>query len=181
MSRYAAFLRGVNLGPNRRVTSSGLRSLFEEMGFSDVDTFRTSGNVVFSAGSEPRAKMATRIEHGLDESLGYEVSIFLRNANEVRALAAHQPFARKLVEASYGKLQVSMLNWRPTAQARRDVLALAEDDDRLAFGARELYWLPSGGTRDSPLDLKAIDKLLGPTTMRTKGTIDQLAAKFFAD
>jgi uncharacterized protein (DUF1697 family) len=181
MSRYAAFLRGVNLGPNRRVTSSGLRSLFEGMGFRDVDTFRTSGNVVFSAGGEPRAKMAARIEHGLEESLGYEVSIFLRNANEVRTLAAHQPFPRKLVEASKGKLQVSMLTGRPTAGARRGVLALADDDDKLAFGDCELYWLPSGGTRGSSLDLKAIDKLLGSTTMRTKGTIDQLAAKFFGD
>jgi hypothetical protein len=29
------------------------------------------------------------------------------------------------------------------------------------------------------MDLKAIAELLGPTTMRTKGTIDQLAAKYF--
>jgi hypothetical protein len=59
------------------------------------------------------------------------------------------------------------------------VLALATDQDLLAFGKRELYWLPSGGTADSALDRKAIDALLGPTTMRTKATVEQLAAKFF--
>jgi hypothetical protein len=35
--------------------------------------------------------------------------------------------------------------------------------------------------RDSALDLGSIEKLLGPTTMRTKGTIELLAAKYFAD
>ena len=60
------------------------------------------------------------------------------------------------------------------------MLALATDQDLLAFGKRELFWLPSGGTLDSELDRKAIDRLLGPTTMRTKGTVDLLAAKFFS-
>lgn len=60
------------------------------------------------------------------------------------------------------------------------MLDLAGDDDRLAFGPRELFWLPSGGTRDSALDMKTIEKLLGPTTMRTKGTVEQLVAKHFA-
>jgi hypothetical protein len=32
---------------------------------------------------------------------------------------------------------------------------------------------------DSALDLKAIEKLLGAVTMRTKNTIEQIAAKHF--
>ena len=60
------------------------------------------------------------------------------------------------------------------------MLALATDADRLAFGDREVFWLPAGGTQDSALDQKAIGKLLGSTTMRTKGTIDQLVAKYFS-
>jgi uncharacterized protein (DUF1697 family) len=60
------------------------------------------------------------------------------------------------------------------------VLALADERDRLALDGRELYWLPSGGTIDSELDLKAIGRLLGAMTMRTKNTIAQLAARHFA-
>ena len=150
------------------------------MGFRDVDTFRTSGNVIFDAGSEPPTRMVDRIEQGLAESLGWEVTVFLRTATEIRAIADRRPFADKLVESSGGKLQVALLSGKPSARTRRDVLALATDDDRLAFGDRELYWLPSGGIRDSVLDLKAVEKLLGSTTIRTKGTVDQLAAKYFA-
>jgi uncharacterized protein (DUF1697 family) len=173
--RYAAFLRAVNLGRNRRVTSARLKSLFEEAGAEEVATFRTSGNVVFEA---PR-DIARALEKHLEKALGHEVVIFLRTAKELKEIAAHEPFPPKQVEASKGKLQVSMLDRKPTAATRKKVLALATEQDPLAFGGRELYWLPSGGTMESELDRNAVDKLLGPTTMRTKGTVELLAAKFF--
>ncbi len=180
MSKHAAFLRGVNLGPRRRVSSAQLRSLFEEIGFEDVATFRSSGNVVFEADREPRAKLAGRIERAFVESLGWESMVFVRGADELRAIAAHEPFDRKLVAASKGKLQVSLLDAKPSAAKWSQALALATERDLLARGARELYWLPSGGTRDSTLNTKAIAELLGPTTMRTKGTIEQLVGKYLA-
>jgi uncharacterized protein (DUF1697 family) len=173
--RYAAFLRAVNLGRNRRVSGAELKALFEEVGVEDVATFRTSGNVVFEA---PR-DMTGKLEAHLEEALGHEVVIFLRTASELKTIAAHEPFPAGEVEPSKGKLQVSLLASKPTAATRKKALALATDEDRLAFGKRELYWLPSGGTLDSSLDQRALGELLGPTTMRTKGTIDQLAAKFF--
>jgi uncharacterized protein (DUF1697 family) len=174
--RYAAFLRAVNLGRNRRVTSAQLKSLFEDAGAEEVATFRTSGNVVFEA---PR-DMARTLETHLEQALGHEVVIFLRTASDVKEIAAHEPFPPKDVEASSGKLQVALLDKKPTAATRKKALALATDQDVLAFGKRELYWLPSGGTMESELDRKALDELLGPTTMRTKGTVELLAAKFFA-
>jgi uncharacterized protein (DUF1697 family) len=174
--RYAAFLRAVNLGRNRRVSGAQLKALFEEVGAEDVATFRTSGNVAFEA---PR-DMTQELEGHLEKALGHEVMIFLRTARELRAMAAHEPFPAGEVEASKGNLQVLLLGSKPSAAKRKQVLALATDEDRLAFGPRELYWLPSGGTLDSSLDQTAIGELLGQNTMRTKGTIEQLASKFFA-
>jgi uncharacterized protein (DUF1697 family) len=180
MPTHAAFLRAVNLGPNRKISSAQLRALFEELGFGDVQTFRTSGNVVFEAGRESPAKIAARIEQGLAAVLGDKAKIYLRTDQEIRALAAHEPFPRKVVEASAGKLQVVLLDNKPAAKAQKEVTALASDEDRLEFGDRELFWLPSGGIRDSGLNFRAIEKLLGLNTIRTKGTIEQLAAKYFA-
>jgi uncharacterized protein (DUF1697 family) len=169
----------MNLG-GRRITNADLRAHFEAMGLEEVGVFRASGNVVFSAGEESPATLTARIERELAAALAYEVPVYLRSAAEVRAVAAHQPFPAEEVAAARGKLQVDLLLEPPTAAQRREVLALALPDDRLAFGGeRELYWLPSGGTLESQLDLKAIARLLGPTTRRTKGTMEQLAAKFF--
>jgi uncharacterized protein (DUF1697 family) len=180
VAQYAAFLRGVNLGPNRRVSGAELRTAFEDMGFEDVGTFRASGNVVFGGASGSEAKLKATVEEGLLAATGMEIVVFLRSAAEMRAIAGFGPFKPGLVAKSKGKLQVSMLPKKPTAAAQKKVLALATDDDPLAFGDRELYWLPSGGQMESDLDLKAIEKLVGPSTRRTMGTMEQLTAKFFA-
>jgi uncharacterized protein (DUF1697 family) len=173
--KFAAFLRAVNVGRNHRVTSAELCEIFEAVGAEEVATFRTSGNVVFEAPRDMRAK----IEKALEKTLGYDVGVFTRTARELAEIADSQPFKPAQVKKSKGKLQVSMLSAKPSAAKRKQVLALATDDDLLAFGKRELFWLPSGGTLESTLDRKAIDKLLGPTTMRTKGTVEQLTARFF--
>jgi uncharacterized protein (DUF1697 family) len=179
--RYAAFLRGINVG-GHRITNDELRKACEAVGLEDVATFRASGNVIFAAedGPDP-GTIVDRIESGLGGTLGYEVPVFLRTAAEVTAIASHQPFAAKLVAGSAGKLQVSLLVARPSAQAKKTALALATEEDRLAIRDRELYWLPSGGQLESELDLNAIEAALGLSTRRTKGTMEQVAAKFFAD
>jgi uncharacterized protein (DUF1697 family) len=179
MTRYVAFLRGMNVG-GHRIANAELCAAFGQIGLPDAATFRASGNVIFDAPAvEAREELATRIEHGLERILGYAVPVFLRDAAETRAIAAHRPFPAELVDASKGKLQVVLLAAKPKAKLRDEALARATDADRLALAGRELYWLPSGGTIDSDLDLAAVAKLLGGlTTMRTKGTIELIAAKF---
>jgi uncharacterized protein (DUF1697 family) len=179
MERLAAFLRGMNLG-KRRLKNEELRAAFTALGFEGVHSFRASGNVAFAAPPGSLVELTARIEAGLAETLGYAVPTFLRTAEEVRRIAAHAPFDPELIGASAGKLQVMLLMDAPSSGARRGVLAIGDERDRLAFGERELYWLPSGGLLKSELDLKAIAALLGPSTTRTKGTIEQLAVKHFA-
>ena len=176
MERYVAFLRGMNLG-KRRIKNDELRAEFEALGFEEVATFRASGNVIFAAAKKSEGALAKEIDGGLGEALGYVVPVFLRTDAEVAAIAAREPFDAKAVASSKGKLQVTMLAKKPTAAARKKVLALATEEDSLEIVARELFWLPSGGTLESELDHKAIAKALGQGTQRTMGTIEQIAAK----
>jgi uncharacterized protein (DUF1697 family) len=178
MDRYVAFLRGMNLG-NRRIKNEELRAHFEAMGFEEVATFRASGNVIFATPKrEAESKLAARVEAELGKRLGYDVPVFLRSDAEIAAVAAQKPFPAARVKKSKGKLQVSLLQKKPSATAKKKVLALATDEDLLTISERELYWLPSGGLIESDLDLKAIEKLLGADTRRTMGTIEQIAAKY---
>jgi uncharacterized protein (DUF1697 family) len=178
MDRYVAFLRGMNLG-KRRIKNDELRAHFEAMGFEEVATFRASGNVIFATQKrEAESKLAARVESVLDKRLGYDVPVFLRSDAEIAAVAAQAPFPAAKVKKSKGKLQVSLLQKKPSAAAKKKVLALATAEDLLAISERELYWLPSGGLLESDLDLKAIEKLLGADTRRTMGTIEQIAAKY---
>jgi uncharacterized protein (DUF1697 family) len=170
----------MNVG-GHRLTNEELRGHLIAMGFAEVATFRASGNVVVAARDQPPRELAEQIERGLAASLGYEVPTFIRAAPQMQAIAALQPFGVDRVGADGGKLQVMLLATPPSPGTRDAVLELASADDRLAFGEHELYWLPRGGMLDSALDLKAIERLLGVMTMRTKNTIEQIAGKYFAD
>lgn len=175
--RYAAFLRGMNLG-KRRIQNTELCAAFEEIGLEKPAAFLASGNVVFESKARSLPRLRERIESGLEETLGYAVPTFLRTGDQVRALAEVAPFSPAR-GVKNGKVQVTLLADAPTPAAKRDVLALATDDDQLAFGDRALFWLPTGGLSDSVLDLKEIRKRLGEGTTRTQNTLARMAKKFF--
>jgi uncharacterized protein (DUF1697 family) len=165
---YAAFLRAINVG-GRRITGPDLCKPFAKMGFGEPRSFRASGNVVFDA---PRKPAESRIEEGLEKALGYDVAVFLRGPRELASLAVAEPFEPD------ARFHVMFLKRLPPAARQRETLALSTDDDRLAFGDRELFWRPRGRMLESGLDLKLVGKLIGLNTVRTNGTVAQMAAKY---
>ena len=174
MAMNVAFLRGINVA-GHSASKEQLGAAFERCGFIEVSTFRASGNVLFDAGSAKPKQQA--IERELERELGYAVPVFLRSAAQVAAIASFAPFRPAQLAASSGKLQVSFLHRKPSKAAAAKALALATKDDPLAISGRELYWLPKGTMRESGLDLKQLDRLLGVSTMRTKGTVELIATK----
>ncbi len=178
MSRYVAFLRGMNLG-RRRIRNDELCAEFVAIGFTNVAAFLASGNMVFDTDERSRVAVVAMIEDRLRESLGYEVPTLLRSADEVSAIANDGPFKGEF-GANGGKPQVMFLARAPDSKVRAQVLGLATEADRLAFDGRELYWLPERGLSTSELKLAFIDKAIGPTTTRTRNTLERLVVKFLA-
>ena len=80
VARYAAFLRGINVG-GRTAKKDQLVSALDGLGLEDVSTFRASGNVLFDAGS--RRPKAADIEATLGKALGYAVPVYLRSAAQL--------------------------------------------------------------------------------------------------
>jgi uncharacterized protein (DUF1697 family) len=176
MSRSVAFLRGINVG-GHRVKSEELVAVFAGLSLEGVDTFLASGNVLFEPPPAGGAAIdEATIAEAMEAALGYGVPTTVRTGAEIVELAEADPFTDDELAAG-GKPQVMLLFSPPAAEDQAQVLALASDDDRLVFGPRALHWLPAGGILDSDLDLKAIEGLVGPTTMRTANTIRRLVPK----
>jgi uncharacterized protein (DUF1697 family) len=105
MTKFAAFLRGVNLG-KRTVKSAELKAAFEAMGFAGAKTLLASGNVAFETDGDKG--LAARIEKGLAEKFGFEIGVVLRSQAELEAMIAADPFASVPKDAD-AKLYVAML------------------------------------------------------------------------
>jgi uncharacterized protein (DUF1697 family) len=71
-----------------------LRELHLGLGLADVETYRQSGNVVFTADSTPE-RLSAAIERAVMERLGHgDVDVLVRRADELQAVVGGNPFLR---------------------------------------------------------------------------------------
>jgi len=171
--RYITFLRAINVG-HHTVKMDYLRRLFEQMGFTKVETFIASGNVIFDTRASDVAALETRIERALEKALGYEVGAFVRSCAEVAAVAGHHPFDLP----GDCKLHVAFLKAAAGKAIMQKLEALRTKDDDFHAHKRELYWMTRGSFGQSPAAVP-LGKLVGAIgTMRNVTTVRKLAAKY---
>jgi uncharacterized protein (DUF1697 family) len=90
-SRYVAFLPGINVGGNNIIKMADLRASFERMGFTEIETYIQSGNVVFSSKPASKAKLEKTIEQELSRAFGYASQVVLVTARELELVVAQAP------------------------------------------------------------------------------------------
>jgi hypothetical protein len=90
MTNYVAFLHGINAGLNAWMED--LRRTFNDLGFARVQTVISSGNVLFETSSDNVSSLEQRIEEELDKKLGLKLAVNVRSEEELKALAARNPF-----------------------------------------------------------------------------------------
>lgn len=69
--------------------------MFAEAGCEDVRTYIQSGNVVFHADADTAARVPGRIASEIAGRFGYRTPVVLRNASELNAVIANNPFLRR--------------------------------------------------------------------------------------
>jgi uncharacterized protein (DUF1697 family) len=176
MTRYIAFLRAINVG-GHTVKMDVLRGLFEGMGFTNIETFIASGNVIFDSKTKPDRALEEKIEKTLREALGFEVATFIRSDAELAAVVAYEAFPRDQIEAA-AAYNVAFLGSEPRGDALIKVMALQTELDVFHIHGRELYWLCKVKQSDSKISNNAFEKALGQrTTMRQVSTMGRLTAK----
>ena len=92
-SVHVALLRGI--APADPATRNDrLRGAFTALGFSDVRTVISSGNVVFGVEGHPDvAEVEAHIEQGLAEHVGRPIRTIVRSRERLQALVDLDPFA----------------------------------------------------------------------------------------
>ena len=180
MPKYIAFLRAINLG-GHTVKMDALRRLFEEMGFSNVETFIASGNVLFepSQASAGTTQLERQIEGALHASLGYPVATFVRSMAELTEIARYQPFDDAGLKTGASTLYVAFLAGPPGEQGLGKLQAFASEINQFHARGREIYWLCRTRFSDSGFTGALLEKALGlPSTIRNASTVKKIAEKY---
>jgi uncharacterized protein (DUF1697 family) len=171
MKRWAALLRGVNLG-GRRLLSTDLKALTKGLGYTRVETLLASGNVVFDTDDS-----AAQIEAKLEAALlahGLKTDVMVRDLAEMQAVIAANPYPEAAADHPSHTLVTFHRDPFPPEALER----LESGPERLHAIGRELYtdYLSQAGMRESKL-LQTMNKAKFPkvATARNWNTVGKLA------
>ncbi len=126
--RYVAFLRGINVGGNKKVPMADLRSCLEKAGFKNVKTLLNSGNVAFDASAADDKDIRTIIE----KQFGFSVDTLVRTQDSLKKIVAEYPF--KGVKVADGvTLYVTFFRHKPEIQQPKNFTLVRVTDDAVCW------------------------------------------------
>lgn len=177
MSGWVAFIRGINVGGRRIVPMKALAERCTALGLREVRTYIASGNVLFEAGGAKPDAHARKIEKGILEAFGHEVTVMVRERAELEALAKTRPFGAAHREPD-ATLYVAFFCAEPSRKPKlpqafpKDGLELLGAGDRMAF----FVCRPVNGKNVVPA--LPIEKIFGvpAATVRNWNTICKMLA-----
>jgi uncharacterized protein (DUF1697 family) len=169
MARQIALLRGINIGPNKRVPMPRLRELLTEHGYEDVKTYVASGNVVLTSKTKPR-KLEKELQKLIEDEWGFEVAVVVRTRDELADVIKREPFGNVADNPKF--LQVSFLSGEPDAANAKRINEACVAPEQVVIDGREIYaWHPDGIGRSELAKLLATKKLGVTVTARNWRTV----------
>ena len=175
MPTYVAFLRGVNLGPQRSVAMPRLAEIGRELGYADVWTYVNSGNLVLTTDKAP-ATVEREVARALEQEYGARVDVMVRSADELRAVLETNPFP----DASTSRVTVAFLKGPAPPGARERVAAAATAAEPFVLAGREVWVHYGDGQAKSKLGAGFSAVVGVSATTRTVGTLSKIVAKIDA-
>ncbi|MGD9501565.1 MAG: DUF1697 domain-containing protein [Methyloceanibacter sp.] len=164
MPRYVALLRAVNVGGTGKLPMAELKKMCGEAGFSRVQTYIASGNVVFDSTAKP-PRVKAELESRLRAYLGKPMGVVVRTATEMAAVLKANPFPYAESKHTYA----IFLDARPPRDALEH--AVGQADERIAIGKREIFVQYASGMGRSKLRIPAAKD----GTARNMNTVAKLA------
>lgn len=179
MMRYCALLRGIGpLNPNMR--NEKLRGVFESLGFANVSTVITTGNVIFDSDSADVPELETRIEAAWPDQLGFTSTTIIRSDEQIRDLVASEPFG-ELEDKPTSRLEVTFLKHEP--EAGNDFPYTSDSGDFTILGLvdRAIYTVVDLTRPTTPPVMRWINQRYGKEiTTRAWTTVNRIARRLEA-
>ncbi|MDQ2650805.1 MAG: DUF1697 domain-containing protein [Actinomycetota bacterium] len=176
MTDYVALLRGI--APlNPKMQNAALRGVFEGLGFNDVRTVISSGNVLFASPERSASRLESQIEEALLDHLGAPCTTMLRTRRQIDDLARSGAFDGYADDEPTARCNVTFLKRRPPAsQAPPD---LGAGSELVALRDREVLTVVDHTGPAGSMAMARLERAYGTEmTTRTWKTVHRIATAF---
>lgn len=135
--KYAALLRGI--GPtNPNMRNEKLREAFERLGFENVQTVISTGNVLFESPSRGAKRLEATIEEAIQQHLGFTSTTIVRSHQQLKRLIGENPFGR-IEDTPTTRLNVTFLKERQESDLRFPYRAEQKGYSVIGMHGREVF------------------------------------------
>jgi len=172
MKRFIALLRGINVSGQKKIKMSELKSLFEDIGFQDVETYIQSGNVIFSSKENIKLKLESKIAKAIKKQWGFYVQIFVLDTGDIDYVLKANPFIKK--EKGIERMYVTFLSDKPSKENIQKLTSTDYSPEEYQIDNNLVYLFLPNGAGKSKLSNNFFEnklKLVGTTrnwkTIRT--------------
>jgi len=173
MMKYAAFLRGINVGGKNKVKMETLREVFGALLFQNVKTYINSGNVIFETAKSDDRQIAAKIEKAIESEFSLVIKVMVRTIDELEAVIKNNPFDGQFENDK--DLHVLFLDEELAEEKRELLLSNNNENEMFAVRNREIFCLLRVGFSDSLLGKDYIGKKLKtPATARNWRTVNKI-------
>lgn len=172
MSTKIALLRGINVGGKRKILMADLKQLCEGLGFTHVQTYIQSGNIIFKS-DEINTLLSTELEQAIVESFGFDVPVIIRDAEELSYATLNNPFLDGDTDLS--KLHLTFLKEEPNLENKQATEAFKFEPDQFSIIGKDVFIYCDGKYHQSKLSNSFFEKMLKQqTTTRNWKTVLKL-------
>jgi uncharacterized protein (DUF1697 family) len=169
MTRYVALLRAVNVGGTGKLAMTELKSMCSDAGFTRVETYIASGNVVFES-KAAAARVKAELEARLLAYFGKPTGVVVRTASRMVAVLEANPFPRAEPKYTYA----IFLDKRPPSDALDK--ATGQSGEKMVLGDREIFVHYGNGMGRSKLRIPAA-RMGTARNMNTVAKLAEIASK----
>jgi uncharacterized protein (DUF1697 family) len=92
MKTYICLLRGINVSGQKQIKMTDLKKMFEDLSFTQVQTYIQSGNVVFQSEQNDWTSLLNLIKDKIIKTFGFEVEVILLTTEDLIQIRDKNPF-----------------------------------------------------------------------------------------
>lgn len=177
MDTFIGLLRGINVGGRNKVPMQDLRSLCADIGWSEVQSYIQSGNLVFKSASDS-VTLEADLEKAIEQRFGLSIPVVIRTAANWSHYIGKNPYP-DVSEQNPKHLMLVLSKDESNSGVVEELQKRAAGGERITQVDDALWIHFASGVARSKLSTGVMDRLVGsPVTARNWRTVlklDQLA------
>lgn len=174
MTTHLALLRGINVSGHNMMKMEALKTMLENIGFTNVRTYLQSGNVFVDTEEESASKVGFIIKQEIFKVFGHEVPVVVITKEDLELCFKNNPYLKEK-DIDTKKLYVAFVSVTLKKESINDLKISQFKPDEASIDGNRIFIKYAVGAGKTRFDQKYIEKKLNVTaTIRNWNTVTNL-------